>query len=409
MIKKTRILINTNLIIYLYSLISFFLKSDLNKIFLNKLKNYLKTKNLILCSQGRVAAYNIFKILIKGKKNEILISPYTLPEVISAIIYAGAKPVYVDINVKTGLPDSKKLLGLINNRTAGLVITHLYSNGEDITSFKKKFLNKVIIIEDTAINLGAKLKNGKKLGTIFDFGFYSFGIMKNLCAFNGGLIYAKNKKKLKEIENNLQKNKNFPRFKALKIIIFCILIDIIYNKYIFSYFTFYILKFCKKFKIKFFEKIIYPGVYPKILFKKPNHYDYNFFSNFSYIGIKNIFLLNKRTNDRIRKVKLYEKYLNKNLLINNFKNYFDNSFLEFPILFKKNRNKLISEILFKKGYDIRHTWYVNNFHFRKLNNKKNIFKNSELLHNYILTLPTNNHFLENDIKKICRIINKNEI
>ena len=68
MIKKTRILINTNLIIYLYSLISFFLKSDLKIVFLKKLKNYLKTKNLILCSQGRVAAYNIFKILIKKKK-----------------------------------------------------------------------------------------------------------------------------------------------------------------------------------------------------------------------------------------------------------------------------------------------------------------------------------------------------
>ena len=62
-----------------------------------------------MCSQGRVAAYNIFKILIKKKKNEIIISPYTLPEVISAIIYAGAKPVYVDIDVKTGLPNIKKL------------------------------------------------------------------------------------------------------------------------------------------------------------------------------------------------------------------------------------------------------------------------------------------------------------
>lgn len=408
MIKKTRILINTNLIIYLYSLISFFLKSDLKIVFLKKLKNYLKTKNLILCSQGRVAAYNIFKILIKKKKNEIIISPYTLPEVISAIIYAGAKPVYVDIDVKTGLPNIKKLSKLINNKTAGLVITHLYSNSENITSFKKKFFNKLIIVEDTAINLGAKLNNGKKLGTIFDYGFYSFGIMKNLCAFNGGLIYSKSKKKLNEIESNLHKNKNFPKFRAFKIIIFCILIDIFFNKYLFTYFTFHILKFCKKFKIKFFEKIIYPGVYPKILSKKPDHYDYNFFSNFSYIGIKNIFLLNKRTNDRIRKVKLYEKYLSKNLLINNFKNYFDNSFLEFPILLKKSKNKIISKKLFESGYDIRHTWYVNNFRFRKLNNKKNIFRNSDLLHDYILTLPTNDYFLESDIKKICRIINKYE-
>ena len=408
MIKKTRILINTNFSIYINTLISFFFKNNLKKNFLNKLKNYLKTKNLILCSQGRVAAYNIFKVLIKKNKKEILISPYTLPEVINAIIYAGAKPVYVDIDPNTGLPDSKKLLSLINTKTAGLVITHLYSNSNNIISFKKKFFNKIIIVEDTAINLGSNLDDGKKLGTLFDYGFYSFGIMKNLCAFNGGLIYSKNKKKIKEIEKNLDKNKEFPKFRALKIIIFCILIDVIFNKYIFSYLTFYIFKLCKKFEIKYFEKIIYPGVYPKITNKKPDHYNYNFCSNFSYIGINNIFLLDKRTKNRIRKVKLYQKYLNKNLLINNFNNYYNNSFLEFPILLKKSKNKMMSEKLFESGYDIRHTWYVNNFRFRKLNNKKNIFRNSNLLHDYILTLPTNDYFLEGDIKKICRIINKYE-
>ena len=75
-----------------------------------KLKSFLKTKNLILCSQGRVAAYNIFKVLIKKNKDQIIISPYTLPEVISAIIYAGGKPIYVDIDLKTGLPNSKSSL-----------------------------------------------------------------------------------------------------------------------------------------------------------------------------------------------------------------------------------------------------------------------------------------------------------
>ena len=68
MIKKTRILINTNFSIYINTLISFFFEKNLKKKFLNKLKNYLKTKNLILCSQGRVAAYNIFKVLIKKTK-----------------------------------------------------------------------------------------------------------------------------------------------------------------------------------------------------------------------------------------------------------------------------------------------------------------------------------------------------
>lgn len=408
MIRKTRILINTNLNIYFNTLLNFVFKNSYKLIFLKKLKKFLNTNNLILCSQGRVAAYNIFKILIKKNKNQIIISPYTLPEVISTILYAGGKPIYVDINYKTGLPNFKKLKKLINKFTAGLVITHLYSNDKDITNFKRKFSGKATIIEDTAINLGAEINNGKKLGTLFDYGFYSFGIMKNLCAFNGGLIFSKNKERLKKIEENLTKNKKFPKLRAFKIVIFCILIDIIYNKYIFHHITFYFLKICKVLKIKFFEKIIYPGVYPKISNKKPNHYKYNFSSIFSYAGIKNLDLLNTLRNSRIKNVKLYEQYLDKSLLINRFLNYRNNSFLEFPILLKKNKNKFISEKLFKKGYDIRHTWYVNNYHYRKLNNKKNSFKESELLHNFILTLPTNKNFSEDDIREICILINKFE-
>ena len=43
-----------------------------------------------------------------------------------------------------------------------MIITHLYSNNK-ILFHLKKFSNKLIIIEDTAINLGAKLNNGKNL------------------------------------------------------------------------------------------------------------------------------------------------------------------------------------------------------------------------------------------------------
>ena len=70
--------------------------------------------------------------------------------------------------------------------------------------------------------VGSKLDDGQKLGTLFDYGFYSFGIMKNCVPFNGGLIYSKIKKNSKEIEKNLDKNKEFPKLRALKIVIFCI-------------------------------------------------------------------------------------------------------------------------------------------------------------------------------------------
>ena len=167
--KKTRININTSFKIYLKVLLSFIInKYPPKKKFENDLKNFFLTENLLLTSQGRVAAFNIFKVILTSKKNEILISPYTLTEVINAIKYAGGKPVYVEIDIKKGLPLEQDLDKKINENTAGLVITHLYSNKEDILNFKYKYEKKIKIVEDVAINFGAKIDQYNFLGTILD-------------------------------------------------------------------------------------------------------------------------------------------------------------------------------------------------------------------------------------------------
>jgi dTDP-4-amino-4,6-dideoxygalactose transaminase len=55
--------------------------------------------------------------------------------------------------------------------------------------------------------LEQKIENDSRLlGTIFDFGFYSFGVMKNLCTFHGGAIICQRKNKFDEINNNIKNN-----------------------------------------------------------------------------------------------------------------------------------------------------------------------------------------------------------
>ena len=171
--NKTRININTSLKIYFKVFLSFiFNRGKKNEsIFNRNLKDFLSTENILITSQGRVAAYNIFKVIITNEQKEILISPYTLTEVVNAIIYAGGIPVYVDIDLKTGLPLRSDLDKKINKNTAGLVITHLYSNLEDIINFNMKYKEKLKIVEDVAINFGAKINEKIFLGTVFDYGF----------------------------------------------------------------------------------------------------------------------------------------------------------------------------------------------------------------------------------------------
>ena len=104
---------------------------------------------------------------------------------------------------------------------------------------------------------------------------------------------------------------------------------------------------------------------------------------------------------------LYEKYLCKKILINNYQDYDENVFLEFPILLKKNSSKLLSRKLYQHGYDIRHTWYLDNSRSKVKKVKKN-FINCAIAQKYILCLPTHNNIFEQDIKKISNIINNAE-
>ncbi len=401
--RKSRIYINTNFKIYFNLFYNFIFNINISKKFLNELKIFFKKENLLLTSQGRTAAYEIFKTIIENNKNEIILSPLTLPAVVNSIIYAGGKPIFVDLCLETGLPNIENVKNIINKNTAGILITHLYANETDLNNFINAFDSKIKIVEDTAINLGSKKSSGEFLGLLSDFGFFSFGVMKNVNSFNGGLIYAKSEEDLSNIKKSMAHNSKFPKTRFFKILLLSMFIDIIYNKLIYNVFTVNADKFLRFLKISLFEKIIYPGLYPNLDKVKPSHYNYNYCDKFAYSGIHNLFNVNTIRNNRQKKVELYEKYLDEKFLINEFQNYNINAFLELPIFIRDNNSIRISEILFENGYDIRHTWYPNCNIFFNLNGK---FKNCDILQRKILCLPTNDNFHEEDIKKISKIINK---
>ena len=58
----------------------------------------------------------------------------------------------------------------------------------------------------------------------------------------------------------------------------------------------------------------------------------------------------------------------------------------------------------KEGYDVRHTWYINNMKYKEDLNKEN-FKNTFLIEEKILCLPLHENISNADIKSISSIIN----
>lgn len=404
----SRINLNTFSLSYIKYLLFFYKSNSYYNNFLNLLKSTTNSKNIIITSKGRVALYEILIHLIKeSKKQTFILSPYTLPEVINTIRYAGGKFFFIDINLKTGLPDMNLLKNSlkINNDIAGVIITHLYSNEENLSEILEFLKVKNIkVIEDAAINFDSNVSfSNKKVGCLSDFGFYSFGIMKTICCMNGGMIYAKKDDDFEKINKSILKKIPFSFYESLKLVILSLMINCLFSKYIFRYFTTHLIKLLNNFKFSFFEKISYPGLYPKVLKSSPNYYQFDFFRLFSVFGINCINNLNTYKKTRKFLIQNYNKQLDTSLLLFNSE-YLENfNFIEYPILLSKITGKEMSSILYKNGFDVRHTWYVS---CNRIFAKNISFPNSENLEKYCITLPLHERIDTEYIVKISKIINK---
>jgi dTDP-4-amino-4,6-dideoxygalactose transaminase len=138
------------------------------------------------------------------KGDEVITTPFTFISTVSAIIHAGLKPVFVDIDESYNI-DVEKIEGAISEKTRVIIPVHLFgqcAKMKKILQLKEKYNLK--IIEDSAQAIGAEYPlNGKikKTCSMGDIGCLSFYPTKNLGGFgDGGMIVANNAETYKEIK-----------------------------------------------------------------------------------------------------------------------------------------------------------------------------------------------------------------
>lgn len=128
-----------------------------------------------------------------GPGDEVITVPFTFVASVATILYAGAKPVLVDIEAQTFNMNPDALEAAISSRTKAIVPVHLYGHPADmdpILEVAKR--HKLIVIEDAAQAHGAKYK-GRPAGSIGDIACFSFYPTKNLGASGeGGAVTTSN-------------------------------------------------------------------------------------------------------------------------------------------------------------------------------------------------------------------------
>ncbi|WP_424627915.1 DegT/DnrJ/EryC1/StrS family aminotransferase [Bradyrhizobium sp. SYSU BS000235] len=121
-----------------------------------------------------------------GPGDEVITVPMTFVATTAAILYSGAKPVFVDVHPDTWTMDPALIEAAITPRTKAILPVHLHGLMADmdaITAIARR--HQLIVIEDAAQAHGAEYK-GRRAGSIGSLGCFSFYPGKNLGAYGEG-------------------------------------------------------------------------------------------------------------------------------------------------------------------------------------------------------------------------------
>jgi dTDP-4-amino-4,6-dideoxygalactose transaminase len=128
-----------------------------------------------------------------GQGDEVITVPFTFVASVAAVIYAGARPVLVDIDPRSFTMDPALIEEAITSRTKAILPVHLYGQTADMDPVLEiARRHRLVVIEDAAQAHGAKYK-GRVAGSIGDIGCFSFYPAKNLGAYGeGGAVTTSN-------------------------------------------------------------------------------------------------------------------------------------------------------------------------------------------------------------------------
>lgn len=151
-------------------------------------ENRFSAQKVLLTTSG-TSALNMAMLLCKFQTgDEVILPSYTFSSTATSILVGGGIPVFVDIRPDTMNIDEKKIEAAITERTKAIVVVHyagVACEMDLIMKIARRYNLKVI--EDAAQGVMSTYK-GTSLGTIGDFGCYSFHETKNYSMGEGGAL-----------------------------------------------------------------------------------------------------------------------------------------------------------------------------------------------------------------------------
>lgn len=176
------------------------------------LENRFHAQKVLLTTSGSSALE--MAMILAGLKDgdEVILPSYTFSSTANAPVLTGARLVFVDIRPDTMNIDETKIEDAITDRTKAIIAVHyagVACEMDTIMDIARR--HHLIVIEDAAQGVMSTYK-GRALGTIGDFGCYSFHETKNYSMGEGGAIVLNHEEDNEPAEILREKGTNRAKF-----------------------------------------------------------------------------------------------------------------------------------------------------------------------------------------------------
>ena len=176
------------------------------------LEDRFGTRKALLTTSGTTALDMAALLCDLEPGDEVILPSYTFSSTATAFVLAGAKLVFTDIRPDTMNLDEKKVEDAITSRTRVIVPVHyagVACEMDALLAIARK--HGLMVVEDAAQGVMSTY-HGRALGTLGDFGCYSFHETKNFSMGEGGALLIREEKHIERAEILREKGTNRSKF-----------------------------------------------------------------------------------------------------------------------------------------------------------------------------------------------------
>lgn len=154
--------------------------------FERELASFLEARDAVAVANGTEAIQLALEAVGVGTGDEVITSPLTAAFTALAVMRAGARPVFADLDPATLNVAPETVERVVTARTKALLPVHLYGHPADLDPLLEIAGRRgLVLVEDACQAIGARYK-GRRTGAISGIGALSFYPTKNLGAFGDG-------------------------------------------------------------------------------------------------------------------------------------------------------------------------------------------------------------------------------